>query len=194
MKIAFHFNADHESLETLYGYHIQKYFFLKILDNRTINVSTKIFVGDLLLRSLAMDQTETENVRKLIFNPKKYKIIFKKWISPENVLWSRFEPQKKEIAFTSRIFVICLESIDMKIAEYLHLELEKFPSYLGALEVDDTSFIHWEVYSNYLFHAYRMIHRNLNIFWDGFNEAEKDEGLKKGLEGLGFNKISFESL
>lgn len=60
MKIAFHFNADDERFRGYYGEPIEDEFFKALLSHRSLNISTKVFVGDLLLHFLAMDYEKTE--------------------------------------------------------------------------------------------------------------------------------------
>ena len=58
MKIALHFNANHECLGSLYGYTIYKKIFKTILNNRTLNISSKLFVGDLLFLLYSREEVE----------------------------------------------------------------------------------------------------------------------------------------
>ena len=48
MKIALHFNADHEKFTGFYSYPIYDEIFGVLLKHRNLDISSKIFVGDLL--------------------------------------------------------------------------------------------------------------------------------------------------
>lgn len=194
MKIAFHFNAEHNSFDESYVLPILKHFFSMLIQHRTLSISTKVFIGDLLLCNLAMEREVVENCYKKTFNNEKYLTILRYWKSPENAIWSRFEPDIINIVQDHRIFVICLENIDLQLAEFLHQKLQNFPPYLGALEVDDTSPIHWNLYTLFLHPECRIIDSNLNLFWDGLIEDTKDESMLQFYKKLGFKTVAFESL
>ncbi len=194
MKVAFHFNADDDSLGGYYGFPIKVFFFRTILKHRTLNISTKIFIGDLLLHNLAMDVTRDGDTETHTFNPQKYDIAFERWINPGGHVWRQFNWESLESAYRSNIYVLCLESVDSQTANYLHEELIGFSPYLGAMEVDDSSVVHWHLYSNSLIPAFRVINRELYLFWDGYNEDTKQTGLQDDFEKIGFAKVCFESL
>jgi hypothetical protein len=48
MKVASHFNADDERFGGWYGGPIEDEFFKTLLSHHSLNISTKVFVGDLL--------------------------------------------------------------------------------------------------------------------------------------------------
>jgi hypothetical protein len=51
MKIAFHFNAFHPSLGSIYGDRVEKMIFNILLSCRNLNLSSKVLTGDLMLYS-----------------------------------------------------------------------------------------------------------------------------------------------
>lgn len=192
MKVAFHFDADY--FEINYGDPIEKAFFSKLLSYKPLLISSKVFIGDLLAHSYAYDEQETKNGCVKTFNKDKYIKILEAWANPENHVWLDF-PEEYLIACANRnVFVICLESIEFKLAKYLSKSFREFEYYLGAMEVDDLSPVHWMLYSNSLIPCYRIINANINVFWDGINEDEKNENELKELQKLGFKKIKHESL
>lgn len=98
-------------------------------------------------------------------------------------------------ALNDEIFIICFETIEMQLADDLDDELwEKSKAYLGAMEVDDASYVHWFVYSNSIGARYRINNETASIFWDGTSEESKDESTSERLIQLGFKDVSFESL
>ena len=74
------------------------------------------------------------------------------------------------------VYAICFESVDQGTAERLHESLVDSASYLGAMEVDDGSFIHWQLYSKELIPKCRVLDRAARVFWDGISEDGKDPG------------------
>ncbi|MBY0159704.1 hypothetical protein H0178_28625 [Cytobacillus firmus] len=195
MKVAFHFNADHPSVNSkIYGVPFHRILFSSLLQYRALNISTKVFIGDLLLSNLAYEYHETSTGMSGNFNKEKYLEIINDWVFTGNNIWRRFSYDRIEEVVRSNIFAICFENIDYDLAEYLHIQLKDYLPYLGAIEVDDASELHWELYSHSLSSKYRIINENLNMFWDGFSEDSKDYGWFDFLEKCGFKKVEFESL
>ena len=87
MKAAYHFDADHEIYDGFYGFPINMKVLSILLAHRTINISSKIFHGDLLLMMYSMD-TKTDGNRTIsTFNKNKYIDLFSAWMNPENLIW-----------------------------------------------------------------------------------------------------------
>ncbi|MBS3029651.1 MAG: hypothetical protein HCA25_22035 [Dolichospermum sp. DET50] len=197
MKVAFHFNAFHSSLGSNYGNNIEKFIFNILLNHRNLNLSSKILTGDLLLSNLAVDVRKTSSgteTRK--FNQDKYFQVVNLWLHPENTVWSRMINDSLIQALRDEIFTICFETIEMQLVNYLDEQLrEKTEAYLGAMEVDDASYVHWFIYSNAIGVRYRINNKNASVFWDGFPDDEsKDESTIERLRQIGFKQVSFESL
>jgi hypothetical protein len=169
MKIAIHFNSNHPFIKTsFYGIPIHKATFTYLLQYRTLNISSKVFIEDLLLINLAYDYVETDSGMNGIFNKDKYFSIINEWINTGNNTWKNLLNDRIEEAIKCNVFVICFENIDHNLAEYMHMRLQEFPPYLGSLEVDDTSELHWEIYSHSLVPKYRIINDRIgpeSIFW-----------------------------
>lgn len=196
MKIAFHFNADHPSLSIYYGYDIEKLFFAILLNHRNLNLSSKVLTGDLLLSDLAEDVEEiNENQHVRHFNLDKYLKVVNLWLRPESTVWSSMIYDRLQNALNKNIFAICFETIELQLAEHLDNQLrEKSEAYLGGIEVDESSYVHWHLYSNSIGPRYRIINKAASIFWDGISEESKDESSVKRLTKLGFKEVTFESL
>ncbi len=192
MKVGYHFNADYKPFKGFYGFPIEKLVFETVLSNRSLNISSKIFLGDLLLMFHSVDKVIKGDTTTSTFNKEKYLELFNNWLSPTNSVWTRFSLEKIDEAFNSNIFVICFESIDLKTADFLHKSLEKHPSYFGALEVDDSSIVHWTLYSNSLIPFARIINKSLSLFYD--DEDDKDHANREEFAKLEFSKVEFESL
>lgn len=196
MKVAFHFNAFHPSLGSNYGNNVEKFLFNILLSYRNLNLSSKILTGDLLLSNLACDVKKTsERTETREFNQDKYFQVVNLWLQPENTVWSSMIVKRLMQALKDEIFTICFETIEMQFADYLDHQLrEKSEAYLGAMEVDDASYVHWFLYSNSIGPRYRVNNKTASVFWDGFSEESKDESTIERLIKLGFKQVSFESL
>lgn len=196
MKISFHFNAFHPSLSSIYRYHLEKIIFNIILSCRNLNLSSKVLTGDLLLSNLACDIKKiSERTERREFNQEKYFQVVNLWLQPDNTVWSSMIISKLVQALKDKIFIICFETIEMQLADYLDDKLrESSEAYLGAMEVDDASYVHWFLYSNSIRLRYRINNKNASIFWDSFNEESKDESKIEHLTKLGFKRVDIESL
>lgn len=195
MKIALHFNSNHKSLEgTMYSLPILRRIFNVILSQRNVNISSKIFIGDLLLREVASDVETTETGWTRKFNKERYIQVINNWLDTGNQIWIKFTQETVNEAVQCDIFTVCFENIELSLAETLHANLHEFPSYLGAIEVDDTSAIHWEVYSNSIGPKFRIINTSINVFWDGISEDDRDDGWLEILSSYGFSRVKYESL
>ena len=196
MKAAFHFNAFHPSLGSNYGNNVEKLVFNILLSSRKLNLSSKILTGDLLLSNLAYDVikiNERTEIRK--FNQDKYFKIVNRWLKPENPIWASMIIDRLMQALKDEIFIICFETIEMQLADYLDGQLREISeSYLGAMEVDDGSHIHWNLYSNSIGARYRINNKTASVFWDSMCEESKNESTIERLKLIGFKRVSFENL
>lgn len=193
MKVAFHFNGDHSSLGSSYGGKIEKLFFDLLIESRNLNLSSKILAGDLLIVSMAYETNQSLST----FNPDKYCEIVNNWLKPKHTVWSSMITQRvmDSVKVGGNIFVVCFETIEERIAEYIDDQLlKKSDAYLGGLEVDEASQVHWKLYSNAMYRRYRVRDKDISIFWDGMNQDSKDSELMKELRKLGFKNVTFESL
>lgn len=172
MKIAYHFDSDHDALRSLYGFSIQEKIFRILLSNRNLEIHSKVFVGDLLLNMMSMDINTNGNRSTYTFNERKYIDLFNAWQNPENFVWKKFSDENIEASYKRNLYVVCFESIDLKTAEYLHEQLEAFKPYLGALEVDEASVAHWVLYSESLIALGRLHSKKFNLFYQQDDETE----------------------
>lgn len=145
---------------------------------RSLNISSKVLTGDLLLRDLAKEkETLSKNKYIMRFNPDKYQKVVGLWLRPENMVWSAMIYDRVWETLDKNIFTICFETIEMQLAEYLNDQLSKKAEfYLGGIEVDEASYVHWYLYSNSIGPRYRLFNKTASIFWDGISEDSKDEG------------------
>lgn len=198
MKVGLHFNADHESLGSFYGYAIYEEVFKLLLDNRKLSISSKIFVGDLLFVMFSSDASEQKTEfgysTAYAFNPEKYDFLFNSWLSSEENNWRKFDDEKLSESYNQNIFVVCFESIDLRTTEFLCNELKDFAPFIGAMEVIESNEVHWSLYTNSLVPYARIINKRLFLFHDSYNSDDLDTEMQKEYIKLGFESVVFEDL
>lgn len=194
MKVAYHFNADHSSLGGYYGFPIKKRFFEILLSKKNLDICSKAFHGDLLIHTFATDREGTASNHIERFNKEKYIALLDRWINQASQGWSHFSKDLLKEVVNKRIYVFCLESVNHELAEFIANKLDGFKPFLGAFEVNDASEIHWVLYSSSLVPAYRLLNKNLYLFWDGLVEDSKDTGLADEFKKLDFIAVGFEVL
>ena len=195
MKISYHFDADDESLGSYYGGPIREVLMKAILKSRVMDLHSKIFQGDLLLRNMSSDVEELDEHRWIHrFNKDKYMQNMENLLNPGSHIWCTISSETIERLVENNVWVMCFESISFNDAKKIDEVLSQTRFYLGAIQVDETSPVHWAAYSGSIVPYYRIIGKNLNVFWDGISDDSKDEGHLEGLKELGFKNVSFESL
>lgn len=194
MKIAYHFNADHEELDDYYGLPLRRAVFSSIIHSRTIKLHTKVFQGDLLLYMHTFDRQKTEDGEIHTHNPERFQKAVETLLFPGTHIWMTFTPETSAVLLQNNIFVIVFESISFRDAQELDKSLRNQPWYLGGLQIDETCPVHWIAYSSSLSPAYRIIEDRIHLFWDGIEEGSIDEGHLDELRDLGFTSACLESL
>jgi hypothetical protein len=152
--------------------------------------------GDILLSNLAGRVENTGKRSKTIsFDEDLYFSLINEWLQPENTIWTDLHPERLSKALEDEIFAICFESIEADLASCLSKQLhDKSQAYIGAIEVDDASQVHWYIYSNVIGAQYRVKDNIAYVFWDGVSEDSKDTSKIEHLKKIGFRKVDFESL
>ena len=192
MKVAFHFECIDNHIQYLLDAESKIFHILLRLQNHT--TSSKWFSGDLLFSSLSYDSIETENGHIEKFNSDKFVKIINHWLNPPTPILNKILEDKLSKAFPNGLFAICAENLDYFVVLKIHNELLNLENYLGFIEIDDTSIIHWELYTNLLFKSYRIIGKDLFILWDENNQESPDESLLDFWKKTEFRNIEFESL
>ena len=159
-----------------------------------IRLNSKVLVGDLLLYNLASykEQHDIGEIKRT--DAHRYLRLLDEWLMPAGPVWFKDRLEIREAAAHGLIYVMCFEALDYESALELNERLQRLDFYLGAMEVDDSSPVHWYVYSAALIPAYRVWYPSASVFCDGVSEDSKDEGRCRFLEGCGFTAVTFESL
>ncbi|MGF1736852.1 hypothetical protein [Photobacterium satsumensis] len=195
MKVSFHFDADDKSLGGYYGYPIRKALMRAILSSRTLDLNSKIFQGDFLLHHLTMD-VEVISEHKTVHhsNPERFISVFNELLNPGTHIWHSITDDTICRLANNNVWVMSFESISFSDATEIDKMLRDVSYYLGAIEVDETSPIHWEAYAGSLVPYYRIIGNKVNLFWDGISDESKNEGHIPELLKIGFTSADFEAL
>jgi hypothetical protein len=193
MKCAYLFNADNFKYD--YGTPINEFVFKTLLANRQLKISTKIFVGDLLLYNYSCDEETIENGVRQTFNSDKFSSLVASMLCPEKPIWRTIGRAGIQILNNHNIYAVCLESVDFSVADYLDYELKKQDYYIGALEIYDAAPTHWLLFTHSLIPKFRMMDKRVKLFCDGIDfEEDLDYGTLTRLKELGFQSADFEPL
>lgn len=198
MKIALHFNADHKDFTGFYSYPIYLKIFKQLLAHRTLNISSKLFVGDLLFNYYSREISDKKHIGNIVktsyaVNPEKYSELINNWLYSEENNWKKFDEEKLELIWDHNIFVVCFESIDLNNAEFLYKSLQDYDSFIGAMEINDGNKIHWLLYSESLIPYARITDKKLNLLHD-FENDDFDTEMQQEYLQLGFDSVEFEDL
>jgi hypothetical protein len=196
VKVAFHFDADHASLQGSYGSPIMKAVFSRLLGLRFESFSTKVFIGDLLLVTTSYRPEQNGNMIAMMPDRDRLEKLFREWLQPENPIWSTLKEEKLRTFLNGRVFVLCLESVSYSCMEALDRSLWDLDYYLGSHEVDDATAAHWVLYSHSLIPCLRISGSTGHIFHDGFEDPQdyRDVALEGTLRQAGFSQVKYESL
>lgn len=192
MKIAFHFDSSHKKVKGFYGYKIGKEFFGAILRKRNLHLRTKVFVGDVFFHNLGARKKVKGSTETIRYDPKLFHKRIDGWVHTGNHIFSDFTEVSTAMLWSNPPYAIILDSVDYDTTLYLSAALKKLPYYIGALEVDDTSPIHFALYQ--LIPIYRILGRDLHVFWDGISEESKNVSEISHGTDYGFSSVEFESL
>src|SRR5262245_25483522 len=105
-----------------------------MLEERRLRVATKVYRGDFQLQILSPDEETFSKAAML-------------WRGQASNGWRRFTKRMKDFTETD-VYVICLESVGNEFAANLHKRLSSNECYMGAVQVDDSAEIHWNLYSD----------------------------------------------
>lgn len=189
MRIALHFRVDSSTGSPLHRAFDEIARAMRMRPRILLN--TKVFVGDLLLTRLASELKDPGSSWT-----SKLQRVIAAWLAPTSPTWarpwSRLDPDIASIAAETTFIVFCFDSMDATDAELLDRRLVNQPAYVGALEIDDTSPLHWHLYS--LLPWVRISGDRAFQLWDGLNADDKDPELLEALRNWGFTNASYEAL
>ena len=181
MKVAFHFDADLEGFRGYYGTPIKEMCFRILLAQDPSRLHFRIFCGDLLISDYIQDAEKRDELMRGL-------------LRPPCPLWQSLHPDFSELMLTHRIYVLVFEGIGNKICDVLHTALEDNKAYLGALQVHEANPIHWVLYGDYLVPSYRLLGKELRLFYSMGEKDTRDESMAEHWRKLQFSSVTFEDL
>lgn len=193
MKIAFHFKCTGDEPGN-YILPFEEVILIALKNHPQSVISTKWFSGDLIFYDLAADRTENDDGYTLKPNRDKFNYVVNKWLNPGTSIYQIMNQERLEDAIGGTIFCIGAENLDIDAINFVHDKLLNFDKYIGLQEIDETSEIHWILYSLYIGPRYRQINDKLYIFWDGISEDSKRDDLLDEWKNKGFSCVNHESL
>lgn len=201
MKVAFHFDSRNLSAG-IGGEFFNRQLLRAILADEEPDVSTRVFAGDLLLWSFAIKAESVETVEsggrtgiseRHVFQRDSFIELAERWLAESVQGWHLLSRALIDAVFQDSVYTICLESVSALVAARLHERLSQHEGYLGVLEINDESGVHWGLYSMSLIPLLRVIGRTAYLFRDPWDEAETDDQAAS-LRGLGFRRVETEAL
>ena len=181
MKVAFHFNADFKGFRGCYGTPIKEMCFRVLLAQDTSQLHFKIFCGDLLISKYTQDAGKKDKLMRGL-------------LRPPRPLWQSLHPDFPVLILTHRIYVLVFEGMGSKIRDVLHKDLERNEAYLGAQQVHEANPIHWILYGASLVPSYRLLGKELRLFYSMGVEDTRDESMVEHWCKLPFSSVNFEDL
>ncbi len=165
--------------------------FEAFLKDAKASMHAVIFSGDVLFASVAATRTKTKTGWTDSVTPEKLHLVLERWLKPENAILTSIPDWQKLFESWSHLCAICVEGISRRLVASIDDALQALPAYLGYMEVDDESPVHWALYTNSLCARYRITGRRLGILGD---KEEDDPTKEAAMSHLPFDAIEWESL
>lgn len=192
MKCALLFNADY--FEVIYGTPIQECLFHVLLSNHTFHYSTKVFIGDLTLYQNSYQRIQKGDGYTYEFDLELFSTLLASMVCPEANIWKNITKKSIEAIKENNVYVICFESIELYMADYLNEMMKKQEFYIGSLEIYDAVLAHWILFTDSLIPMYRIKNNDIYLFYDKFNEEEIEKETIIWLKKIGFQSVNTEEL
>ncbi len=181
MKVAFHFDADHERFDRNDGLPIIKEIFEK-LTTAPGDLYLKIFTGNIDALDYLKGKDSREEVQKGIF------------LAPRPV-WQCLNPNFIDYLYSNKIFVVAFEGINSRLRDELHNTLLNDDTYLGAQQIHEANPVHWVLYGASVIPMFRINGNSLSLLYSIGQEFEWDRALVANLrDDFSFDKIEFEEI
>lgn len=182
MKIAFHFDADHERFDRYDGIPVTKEIFRQLLQGDTANLHLKVFTGDIVALDYLKDKSNREEIWRGFF-------------MPPRPVWQSLRPDFMDFLYNKKVFVVAFEGMGPRLRDKLHEALLNDDTYLGAQQIHEANPVHWVLYGASLVPLYRITGTSLRLFYTIGSENEMDEALAVNFrDDLPFSSIAFEEM
>jgi len=179
MRVALHFDPDHELLDPHGGYVTEVVLGAMIGNGK---FATRVHIGDLMLRhDYAMWITDIYSTTRLReYSEKKHTKAAATWLISLTGLWKCFLPLNQIKTAIQDMYVVCLESVSLELAKHLSFELGLLPYFFGATEVDEGSPLHRRLYMDALMPWVRIDSKSVYVLKGLYD----DEGSLDSLESF----------
>ncbi len=182
MKIAFHFDADHERFDRYDGIPVTKEIFRQLLLEDTANLHLKVFIGDIIAMDYLRDKKNRDEIWRGFF-------------MPPRPVWQSLRPDFMDYLYNKKVFVAAFEGMGAKLRDKLHEVMLNDDTYLGAQQIHEANPVHWVLYGASLIPLYRITGRNLRLLYSIGSENEWNEAVAVNFrDELPFSSITFEEL
>lgn len=191
MKYAFHFDTVDKSIGQPWHIVPQQQLYSALLQDPSWSNTTAVSLGDIVLPDVIPEaqnaKLDAEKRAELLY------VRIGQWLGSANRSDIDLE-RLLEVISQRHLFVICLDSISKTAADRVHAALASHSFYLGYLEVNEASPIHYALY-RMLSRPGRIVGREFRVFVLSMDPAAEDaeEWKLEAYRALGtFNKVSFE--
>lgn len=182
MKIAFHFDADHERFDRYDGLPVIKEIFRQLLQQDTSNLHLKVFTGDIVAIDYLRDKKNRDEIWRGFF-------------MPPRPVWQSLRPDFMDFLYNKKVFVAAFEGMGSRLRDKLHEALLNDDTYLGAQQIHEANPVHWVLYGASVIPLYRITGTNLRLFYSLGSDDEKDKALAVNFRNdVPFSNITFEEL
>ncbi|MCL6612035.1 MAG: hypothetical protein K6T66_10910 [Peptococcaceae bacterium] len=182
MKVAFHFDADHERFDRYDGLPVIKEVFRQLLRQDTANLHLKVFTGDIVALDYLKDKKNREEIWRGFF-------------TPPRPVWQSLRPDFMNILYNKKVFVVAFEGMGSRLRDVLHEALLNDETYIGAQQIHEANPVHWVLYGASLIPLYRITGRDLRLFYSIGSDDEWDQALAVNFrDDLPFSSITFEEM
>ncbi len=182
MKVAFHFDADHERFDRYDGLPVIREIFRQLLQQETANLHLKVFTGDIAALDYLRDKKNREEIWRGFF-------------TPPRPVWQSLRPDFMDFLQNKKVFVVAFEGMGSRLRDRLHEALLNDETYLGAQQIHEANPVHWVLYGASLVPLYRITGRDLRLFYSIGSDDQRDQALAVNFrEDLPFSSINFEEM
>jgi hypothetical protein len=181
MKVAFHFDADHERFDKYDGIPVIKEIFDR-LTQEPGELYLKIFTGNIDVLDYLREKDNRDEIQKGIYR------------APRPV-WQSLNPDFMDYLYNSKIFVVAFEGISSRLRDVLHNTLLNDDTYLGAQQLHEANPVHWILYGASVVPMFRINGKKLSLLYSIGQEFEWDRALVANLKSeFSFESIEFEEI
>ena len=183
MKIAFHFDADHERFDRYDGMPVIKEIFRQLLQRQeTTGLHLKVFSGDIAALDYVRDRKNREELWRGFF-------------MPPRPVWQSLRPDFMDFLYNRKIFVAAFEGMGSRLRDSMHEVLLNDETYLGAQQVHEANPVHWVLYGASVLPLCRITGKALHLFYSIGSDDLKDQAVASYLtEALPFESVTFEEM